>query len=278
MGGLEKHPSSPKAAETKAEFYDWLPLSKDSPDLKWLNVSCLEVDHRYQRQTVSELIVLRIAHSFDWAKFGTLSVVKRGGKYFVIDGQHRLLACLRRGIIRVPCIVTESAGVEHEAENFIGINTNTAKVTVYDKYKAKLAAGDSIHRRIDEMLRLRGLEVSPDVSPLHIAFPALLVKTFHANAYHCTGAIDLQRKAIGPGTALHHQVHKGLFYIACRQKDGNVYDHGERLLMAGGLPTMLSAIRGQAAESEKKAVTDRVAAIGILAVLNKGLRSTKVHL
>jgi hypothetical protein len=262
----------------KVERYEWLPLS-DGPQLRTVPVSRLKVDHAYQRTEVFERAVLKIAREFSWSKFGALSVADRDGELFITDGQQRFTAVKRRGDIdRVPCVVTKSDGVQSEAMAFIGINTNRNFVRAYAKYRAALTAGDPLHSMVQAMLDARGLKVNNEVGPQYVAFPALLLKTAIADAGHCERCLDLQREAIGPDRPLHNYVHKGLFHIATHQTHGDVYAHGAALFRLGGLPTMLNAIRAAAIESGNAAVSERLCAVGILAVVNRSLKRNKVTL
>ncbi len=264
--------------QNKVERYNWLPIA-DGPQLKTIPVSRLKVDHSYQRSEVFEQAVLEIARNFDWAKFGAISVVDRNGELYVTDGQQRLAAVLRRGDVdRVPCVVTRSIGISHEAEVFIGINTNRKVVNSYDKYRAGLTAGNLIYVMAEQIVASRGLRVHPETTPKHVAFPTLLLRTVRQNPEECARCIDLQREAIGPNEALHNYVHKGLFYIATNQKTGDIHTHGQTLFRQGGLPMMLNAIRGAAIEIGNASVSERICAVGILQVVNKSRKRSKVTL
>jgi hypothetical protein len=81
---------------------------------------------------------------------------------------------------------------------------------------------------------------------------------------------------------------KGLFAVAdtmvetlaesMRQTAGNIFDHGERLFKAGGLTVMLSKIKATATEMNRAGVSEKVSALGILAMVNPGLKSHRVVL
>lgn len=67
----------------------------------------LEVDHTYQRDTVSIERINSIAREFRWSAFGVLLIIRGSdGTLWVYDGQHRLAAAkLRDDIDDLPCLV-----------------------------------------------------------------------------------------------------------------------------------------------------------------------------
>jgi hypothetical protein len=89
---------------TKIERYDWA-LPGDDGQFRCVPVHELKVDHSYQREQVSDSTILKIARDFSWSMFGVLIVMERtNGNLYVVDGQQRLAACIRRGDIeKAPC-------------------------------------------------------------------------------------------------------------------------------------------------------------------------------
>src|SRR5580693_7468122 len=83
------------------------PLSDGpAPYMDWIEVNRLVVDKTYQRDIsrAGSANINRIAEFFEWAKFSPVIVAPvEGGRFTVIDGQHRATAAMLRGIEKVPC-------------------------------------------------------------------------------------------------------------------------------------------------------------------------------
>ena len=112
--------------------------------LQHLPVSCLVVDTGYQRDIsgASTRNIQRIAREFDWTKFLPVIVVAiGGGRFAVIDGQHRSTAAATIGIERVPCYVMDCDYVA-AAGAFAAINGNVTKVSAVDIWFAQVEAGE----------------------------------------------------------------------------------------------------------------------------------------
>ncbi|MEP9354897.1 ParB N-terminal domain-containing protein [Xanthobacter sp. KR7-65] len=70
------------------------------------SVQKLVVDPEYQREMSRRGVsnVRRISENFDWSKFAPVIVAPvEGGRFAVVDGQHRTTAAMLRGIESVPC-------------------------------------------------------------------------------------------------------------------------------------------------------------------------------
>lgn len=115
------------------------------PQLGLLSIDRLVVDPEYQREIKADgrKAIERIASKFEWTKFSTVVVAPvSGGRYAIIDGQHRTHAAALIGATAVPCQIVQldRAG---QAAAFAAINGNTTKVTTWSIYKAALAAGEA---------------------------------------------------------------------------------------------------------------------------------------
>lgn len=77
-----------------------------APILNWLEIDKLVVDSTYQREIGRRgaANVYQIAENFDWSKFAPVIVAPiEGGKFAIVDGQHRTTAAMLRGQQEVPC-------------------------------------------------------------------------------------------------------------------------------------------------------------------------------
>lgn len=115
-----------------------------APMLQWLKISDLVIDDGYQRELKRQNwhAIGRIAARFKWSRFSPVFVAPvEGGKYAVIDGQHRTHAAILCGFAEVPCQVVQMTR-EEQAASFAAVNGLVTKVTGWNIYKAALVAGE----------------------------------------------------------------------------------------------------------------------------------------
>lgn len=120
------------------------PMSQPAPQLLWVDIKALVIDDRYQRPLSASNItaIRRIAGEFRWSRFSPVLVAPvEGGKYALIDGQHRAHAAALCGFERIPAMVTLVAS-EEQALAFIQINTRQIRVSTQSVYRAALTAGE----------------------------------------------------------------------------------------------------------------------------------------
>ena len=94
------------------------------PSLRWLPIGDLLIDPTYQSPIVASgrQKVYRIARTFSWSCFPPLVVAAiEGGKFAIIDGQHRATAAAVAGFDKVPCQIV-TATREEQATAFKTIN------------------------------------------------------------------------------------------------------------------------------------------------------------
>lgn len=114
------------------------------PELRWLPIADLVVDDVFQRPIDRRgwLNIRRIAEGFSWGKFGAVMASPVvGGKYSLIDGQHRTHAAALAGFDHVPALIVVLAPAD-QAASFAAINGNVTAMTSFHVYKAALAAGE----------------------------------------------------------------------------------------------------------------------------------------
>src|SRR5688500_473120 len=95
-----------------------------APMLQWLPIDQLVVDDSYQRpiQGGGKVNVQRIAENSRWSRFAPVVVSPvEGGKYAIVDGQHRTTAAALAGMSDVPCQIIVASARE-QAEAFSAIN------------------------------------------------------------------------------------------------------------------------------------------------------------
>jgi hypothetical protein len=114
------------------------------PMLQWLKIADLVVDPAYQRPIVGKgrRNVDRIARSFSWSCFAPVIVSPiEGGKFAIIDGQHRTTSAAILGIESVPCQIVIAAR-EEQAAAFKAINGTTTPISQMALQAAALVASE----------------------------------------------------------------------------------------------------------------------------------------
>lgn len=116
-----------------------------APSLEWIAVDRLVVDKTYQRDILKQgrANVASIARAFCWAYFAPVIVSPvEGGKFAIVDGQHRATAAALVGKKTIPCqIVVMDA--RQQAKAFAAINGNVTRMSALNVFRAALAAGDN---------------------------------------------------------------------------------------------------------------------------------------
>lgn len=127
----------------KITRYGWTIL--DAPGtLILIRKDELKVHPAYQRR-VSEIRVNEIVSAWSWVACGAIIVGQRKKDYWVIDGQHRVLAAVKRAdITTLPCLVFTTEDTAQEARGFINANTARGSMSTIDKYRALIAANDEM--------------------------------------------------------------------------------------------------------------------------------------
>ena len=132
-----------------------------APMLQWLKIDDLVVDDRYQRPIygAGHKNVRSIAEGFSWSKFAPLIVAPvAGGKFAVIDGQHRATAAALRGLESVPAQVIIADDIE-QAAAFKAINGQVTRIHKLAVQHAALLAGDADAAAIKEACDAAGVVI-----------------------------------------------------------------------------------------------------------------------
>ena len=95
-----------------------------APMLQWLPLASLVVDDSYQRELKrgNWSAIRRIADNFKWSRFSPVFVAPvEGGRYAIIDGQHRAHAAAICGFDEVTCQIVQMSR-EEQAASFAAVN------------------------------------------------------------------------------------------------------------------------------------------------------------
>lgn len=144
------------------------------PELLWVPIDKLAVDHRYQRElgATNRAHINRIAREFRWGFCQPLCCARvDGDRFTVIDGQHRLEAARRHpGITELPCWVIDADSIEDQAKAFKALNAARIGVSPLHRFWASLAAGEPMAVRIKALCDGAGVEISrtktKDLAPM----------------------------------------------------------------------------------------------------------------
>lgn len=139
----------------------WHQQPGPAPQLQWIELAQLVIDETYQRgiSLHGRKQIRAIAEGFRWTHFAPVIVAPiEGGRFAIIDGQHRSHAAKLRGVKSVPCMVVQADGVE-QARAFSAVNMQQTAVRPPVMHKARLAAGDSQALRLDEICRAAGVRI-----------------------------------------------------------------------------------------------------------------------
>lgn len=137
-----------------------------APQLQWLPIDQLVIDDSYQRDITKQGRgnVRKIAENFSWTFFAPVIVSPiEGGRYAIIDGQHRTTAAALVGVKEVPCALVISDRVT-QAKAFRAINAQVTRMHPLQIFAARLSAGDPDACRADEMARHAGVKILRSVS------------------------------------------------------------------------------------------------------------------
>ena len=117
---------------------------QSAPMLEWVKISDLVLDERYQRplERGNWSLINKIAQDFRWSRFAPVLVAPvEGGRFAIVDGQHRAHAAQIVGLERIPAQIVQM-DLRAQADAFAWVNGHVRPVSKHALYKAALAAGE----------------------------------------------------------------------------------------------------------------------------------------
>jgi hypothetical protein len=160
----------------------------------WLETAKLSVDNRYQRSKHNTHIS-RIAKDFDSRVFGAISVGRRrDGGMFVIDGQQRLSAAIRKGLQSGPCVIFDVDSDKEEAHIFAKINKGRKTLTQFDKFRADIHARNEIAIGVREVVLSTKYEIANSSSEWSVKCVDALMSEFRRDKGVFRGVWTLMAK------------------------------------------------------------------------------------
>lgn len=262
--------------QSKAERYKWTMADVSSPgETLMINKHKLNIDHRYQRRAV-DTKVLRMAREFSWVAFGALTVSRRGDQMYVVDGQHRLEAALRRDDVSdVPCVVYSLNDAHQEAQGFLDLNGNRKPVTSLEKFKGEIFAGNEIPVFVNKLIAESGRTVGCASSSGCVACVGILQKLASEDRSKLAALWPVICK-LCDGKPIQNEIVKGAWYAEKSMPEGCTFTSGRWMgrLLEAGYDNVLAGIRK--ATAYHGSMSPRFAAEGIVNACNHKLRNTLV--
>lgn len=256
----------------KIERYGW--KVQDHPgDFELIHKTQLIINEEYQR-AASPTKIRELQRDWSWVACGAISVARRSGSYWVVDGQHRVLAAKKRSdIAELPCIVFSVEDVAEEARGFLNANANRKPVSAVAKHRAAVVAGDPDAVALQQVLDEFGIEPNPtnDGNPDHISCIASAAKKSAESVEDFKlvfgVAIELARASDQQLPAV---LLDGLWYLNRNVEGGVSNPRLRKRLFDTGASRLVEGANRAAAFFAKGGA--KVWATGMLEVLNKGLQ------
>lgn len=178
--------------------------------------------------------VATLASTFDPDRFQPPTVNHSGEWFWVLDGQHRV-AALKNWLgkwegQKVECWVYKGLSEQEEAQVFDLLN-NTKNVSLYDKYRVRITAGEPDETNVDAIVRLNGLKVSSAKERDAVACVGTLMKVYRRSPDCLNRTLGISKSSFGDA-GLEADIIDGIGALLGRY-DGQVED-----------PRMVKALNG----------------------------------
>jgi hypothetical protein len=261
---------------SKSERYGWV-IEGDRGVAEDVPIDLIKVDLSYQRNEVSKTNTLAIAKNFSWVAFNRIVLMRRAnGDLYVADGYQRLCGARRKGDIHVvPCEIFKSNGPAHEAEAFYALNVRRHNVSVFAKFRARVAAGGQPEVDINNWLTSVGLHLTTNGKAENgLCFPDRVLRHWKLNPEITKAAILTERALVEP-ESLSGLLHSGVWWLIYKGVD--VAAHVERLNQLGGKAFVKRYINERAVLTGKSPHSHKVSGEGLLMAINYRLRK-KVYI
>jgi hypothetical protein len=125
--------------------------------------------------------VKKMADEFDETLLGTISVSKRNGQYFVIDGQHRVILAKTKGLRGLMALIYEGFSYEEEAILFNRLNNANGeqkRLRKTDIFRASVEAKDVVAIDIKNIVESVGFRISETSAANTIAAVNTIIKIY----------------------------------------------------------------------------------------------------
>lgn len=188
-------------------------IDKDSGDInapvgrmEWLRADTIR-PWKHQRD-LSKAAAVKIARDFDPDTLGTLTITRRDGVNYLLDGQHRLVAIkdvLGWGEQNVPCVVYEGLTDQQEAKLFtaqaIGMRRSLPPLhSLYVDYHAGVDHAQQLVATVERCGLRMGWKGNSKTSNSLSAARALLFVAERYGQHRLQVVLEILRDSLGPSS------------------------------------------------------------------------------
>lgn len=256
---------------TKIDRYNWT-MQDERGALYTVPKGKLHIDHAYQRNA-NEMKILAIAKDWSWIACGVIVVAERAGVLYVIDGQHRVLAALKRSdITTLPCIVFKTSEAKQEAKGFLTAQTQRKAVTSVEKFRALVVIEDPAAMLVQDLLSSSGKTPGAGTSQSTVGCVGSLLKWANDDP---SALVDVWPLivSVSVGQPINQRIVDGLLYISKRMPEGSRLTDREwskRVLKVGADGLLQGAAKASAYYAMGGV---KVWAAGMVDAINRGCRN-----
>jgi len=251
---------------TKIDRYGWTVVDRPGVPME-IGKDQLVIDETYQR-SANEPKIKALARDWSWVACGSIIVADRASTFYVVDGQHRVLAARRRADIKqLPCIVFETSSAVAEAKGFLQANTQRKPITGIDRFRALVVTNDPAALLVKRLCDQVGREVKASPTPNAVRCVSTLLRQA-SNAATTLEHLWPLLHALMEGQPMIERLVDALCYIEQKMPDGeSLLDRKwrERMLRVGATAMLEGAVKAAAFYAKGGS---RVWAIGIVQALN----------
>lgn len=247
--------------------------------LVWVSLGLTRVPTMAQRE-IKAGRVDHIAANMDLEQIGTPTVNKRGGLFYIIDGQHRVEA-YKQWIgegweeQQLHCWTYEGLSEEEEAETFLKLN-DTLSVQAFDKFRIGLNANRPEEVEIAAVVAKAGLTISQSRAEGAIGAVGTLRRVYRREGHAVLArALGIIRDAYGsPG--LEAPVIDGIGLL-CGRYNGEM-DTAQAVTRLGSVSGGLAGLMNRAyfTKNQTNAPLNQCVAAAAVELINRGKGGKKL--
>ena len=265
---IERSTTRPRGAE----------VTIDEPgEFAMIDKTQLNVDPSYQRSH-TEAKIIKMANEWSWIACGAISVALRdNGDWYVRDGQHRVLAAMRRADIKeLPCLLFDVTSVPQEARGFLMTNTHRKSMTAVNKFKALIMTGDPAAKEADLLIASSGRQLAAGGGASNFSAVDMLLQCIRRNE-RATREVWPVVVELCRGHRISSTILGGMWYLQQRLPNDSLSDAKwrKRILSVGLQEIDESMTKAAAFLNTTRGL--RASGIGIANAINHGLRNKLQH-
>jgi hypothetical protein len=238
----------------------------------YLKIVDILIDYSYQRGR-DERRIRAIAKRFSDSRMEPPTVNERieDGKYYVLDGGHRIGAAALAGRTELYCRIL-SLPAAQEPSVFSSLNNDRVRLSGFDLFRADLKAGEESAVALWSLLKKYNLTLATTAKTgRHISCLGFLWKKIKSTPKTLDKTLDICARSLKPGAeyGCPPETVKGIHHALCFINP-NVHQRLEERLIHVGSIALTRAAREGAARNGKN--TNEYYASGIIHEVNKSLR------